>query len=121
MNEEFIKQHSVEIAKYILDSITYFPEIVMSWGIIPESLKAIIVDDMPGLEFHTQGYKHNGLVQVLLNEGADTFEVRLLNDSEELVSKTEDVYLQELTNTIDNLVEKTDDYVKRVFEDYLGA
>ncbi len=119
MNEEFIQQHSVEIAKYILDSITYFPEIAMSWGITPESLKPIIIDDMPGLEFHTQGYKHNGLVQVLLDEGADTFKIRLLNESKELISTTEDVYLQDLTNTIDHLVEKTDDYYQRIFKDYI--
>ena len=31
-----------------------------------------------GLEFHVQGFKHTGMVRIILDEGKDLFEVHLI-------------------------------------------
>ena len=43
----------------------------MSWGVEIETVKVITC----GLEFRVNGFKHTGKVQIVLNEGADLFEV----------------------------------------------
>lgn len=116
--EEYIRNKTAEIAKYILDIILINPVTPMSWGLkdpIPcysESLS------MPGLQIHVQGFKYTGNVQILLNQGSDTFEVRLTDNSGDILSTTKDVYLSDLVSVIDNLVEKTEDYENRISQAY---
>jgi hypothetical protein len=64
------------------------------------------------------GFKHQGAVQVTLNEGEDYFEVSLISDSGETVKKIESIFLGELISTIDDAVEKVEDYEKRVSQEY---
>lgn len=109
-----IEQHDIEIGKYILSILKTRIDIVSSWGLDPESLKPIKY----GIEFHVQGFKHTGMVQVTLNEGADLFEVSLISDSGETVDIHESIFLDELISTIDDAVEKVDDYEKRVATEY---
>ena len=71
-----------------------------------------------GLEFHVQGFKHTGMVQIVLDEGKDLFEVHLIPDSEGEEKVIEDIYLDMLVSVIDRNVEKTDDYEKRISEEY---
>ena len=80
----------------------------------PETLRPIKY----GIQFHVQGFKHNGLVRVTLNEGADLFEVCLISDNGEMTDSRESIFLEDLISTIDELVEKTDDYEKRISEEY---
>ena len=109
-----IEQHDIEIGKYILSILKTRIDIVSSWGLDPESLKPIKY----GIEFHVQGFKHTGMVQVTLNEGEDLFEVSLISDSGETVDIHESIFLDELISTIDDAVEKVDDYEKRVATEY---
>lgn len=114
--EDYIYSLTEKIAKYILSILLYDQAIPMSWGM--EGPKPIYTDSMPGLEIRVHGYKHEGLVQILLNQGADTFEIRLLNEDGELKSKTEDICIQELVSVADELVEKTENYEERISSDY---
>lgn len=71
-----------------------------------------------GLSFKVQGYKHTGRVEVLYDEGADLFTVRIINRDGTLKDQQDGIYVDGLVETIDNLVEKTDDYRERVRRDY---
>jgi hypothetical protein len=83
--------------------------VVLSWGFHkPQQLP-----NDKGLSFIVDGFKYQGRVQVIYNEGADLFDVRL--DNGEIV---EDVYLDQLVGVIDNLVEKTLNYEQRVKQEY---
>lgn len=114
MEKVIIDEHDVEIGQYILTILKSRLDIVTSWGLDPETLRPIKY----GIQFHVQGFKHTGLVRVILNEGADLFEVTLLSEAGEVVKHIEDVFLEMLISTIDEAVEKTDDYEKRISEEY---
>ena len=51
-------------------------------------------------------------------EGADLFEVRILNADGSIKQKEEDVYLDCLVNVIDGMVERTPNYKERVEQEY---
>jgi hypothetical protein len=114
MAKVIIDEHDIEIGQYILTILKTRLDIVTSWGLDPETLRPIKY----GIQFHVQGFKHNGLVRVTLNEGADLFEVCLISDNGEMTDSRESIFLEDLISTIDELVEKTDDYEKRISEEY---
>ena len=70
------------------------------------------------MKFHVQGFKHTGMVQIILDEGKDLFEIHLIPDSEGERKIIEDVYFDMLVSVIDENVEKTDDYEKRISDTY---
>ena len=109
-----IEQHDIEIGKYILSILKTRIDIVSSWGLDPESLKSIKY----GIEFHVQGFKHTGMVQVTLNEGEDLFEVSLVSESGETVETHKSIFLDNLISVIDDAVENVENYEKRVSEEY---
>ena len=111
---EKIDQHDIEIGQYILTILSSRADIVSSWGFDPKTLKPVKY----GIEFHVQGFKHTGLVQVILNEGEDLFEVSLISESGETVERHESIFLDDLVSVIDDAVEKVEDYEKRVSEEY---
>ena len=86
----------------------------MSWGVDMDTIKPV----KGGLEFHVQGFKHTGMVQIVLDERKDLFEVHLIPDSEGEEKIIEDVYLDMLVSVTDRNVEKTDDYEKKISEEY---
>lgn len=106
--------YNLELAGYIWSILKTQIAIVMSWGVVPESMKVI----EGGLEFHCQGFKHAGTVRIILDEGTDLFEIHLIPDSEGEEKIIEDVYLDMLVPVIDENVEKTEDYEKRISEEY---
>lgn len=106
------------IAKCILEILRYQPVIVMSWGLDSQSLRIAEADNMTGLSFSVNGFKHKGKVQVLYNEGLDLFEIRLLGKDDSILTKKGEVYFDELVSTIDNLVEKTINYKESVMREY---
>jgi hypothetical protein len=114
MAKVIIDEHDIEIGQYILTILKTRLDIVTSWGLDPETLRPIKY----GIQFHVQGFKHNGLVRVTLNEGADLFEVCLISDNGEMTDSRESIFLEDLISTIDELVEKTEDYEKRISEEY---
>lgn len=103
-----------ELAKYIWSILKTQITIFISWGVNPESMKVI----EGGLEFHCQGFKHTGKVQIVLDEGKDLFEVHLISENGEKIKTIEDVFLDNLVSVIDENVEKTEDYEKRISEEY---
>ena len=109
-----IEQHDIEIGKYILSILKTRIDIVSSWGLDPESLKPIKY----GIEFHVQGFKHTGMVQVTLNEGEDLFEVCLISETGETKERHESIFLDNLISVIDDAVENVENYEKRVSEEY---
>ena len=108
------KNYDLELAKYIWSILKSNLPVLMSWGVEIETMKVITC----GLEFKVNGFKHIGKVQIVLNEGADLFEVCLLGEDGEIRDKREDIYLDMLVSVVDELVEKTDDYEKRISDTY---
>ena len=97
------------MAEYILQILRTQLMVVLSWGFHkPQRLP-----DDKGLSFMVDGYKYQGKVKIIYNEGADLFEVHL--DNGEIV---EDVYLDQLVGMINGLVERCDNYDERVKDDY---
>jgi hypothetical protein len=86
----------------------------MSWGVDMDTIKPV----KGGLEFHVQGFKHTGMVRIVLDEGKDLFEIYLIPDSEGEKNVIEDVYFDMLVSVIDENVERTDDYDKRISDTY---
>ena len=100
------KNYDLKLAGYIWSILKTQPVIVMSWGVDMDTIKPV----KGGLEFHVQGFKHTGMVQIILDEGKDLFEIHLIPDSEGERKIIEDVYFDMLVSIIDENVEKTDDY-----------
>ena len=108
------KNYDLKLARYIWSILKTQPVIVMSWGVDMDTIKPV----KGGLEFHVQGFKHTGMVQIILDEGKDLFEIHLIPDSEGERKIIEDVYFDMLVSIIDENVEKTDDYEKRISDTY---
>lgn len=106
------RNRNIELAKYIWSILKTQPAIIMSWGIELSTIKPT----EGGLEFHVQGFKHTGIVKVILDEGKDLFEVNLIPDSKGEEKIIEDIYLDMLISEIDENIEKTENYGKRVSE-----
>ena len=108
------KNYDLKLAGYIWSILKTQSIIVMSWGVDMDTIKPV----KGGLEFHVQGFKHTGMVQIILDEGKDLFEIHLIPDSEGERKIIEDVYFDMLVSIIDENVEKTDDYEKRISDTY---
>lgn len=106
--------YNLELARYIWSILKTQITIFMSWGVNPESMKVI----EGGLEFHCQGFKHTGTVRIILDGGADLFEIHLIPDSEGEEKIIEDVYVDMLVSVIDENVEKTEGYEERICREY---
>ena len=85
--------------KYILQILKTQPIVVFSWGF--HNAQAL----PNGLRFAVNGYLHQGLVDVVYNEGADLFIVNTLDGNGTIKQQVEDVYLDCLVNVIDSMVE----------------
>ena len=96
------EDYNVRLARYIWTILTSQPIILMSWGIDTKAVKTIEL----GLEFKVNGFKHQGLVRVTLNEGLDLFEVSLIDENDKIVNTIESVFCDNLVAVIDGAVEK---------------
>ena len=95
------EDYNVRLARYIWTILTSQPIILMSWGVDPKTVRTIEL----GLEFHVQGFKHTGYVQVVLNEGEDLFEVTLISEEGETLKTIEHIFVDNLICVIDDAVE----------------
>ena len=100
------------MAKYILEIFKHSLPIVWSWGFH----NAVAIAN--GLRFSVQGFLFSGKVEVIYDEGLDTFIVRTLNRDGSIKTQVDDVYLDCLVNVIDGLVERCDGYENKVREVY---
>lgn len=108
----FIKVCNMEMAQYIISIFKHYLPIVFSWGFH----NPMAIDN--GLRFFVEGYLHTGKVEVVYDEGYDTFIVRILKKDGSIKKEVQDVYIDGLVDVIDRLVEKCDDYENRVKKDY---
>ena len=109
--------YNLQIAKEIWKVLRTAPNILMSWGLDPDTVGVVET----GLKFHVQGFKHTGTVEIKLNEGADLYEIYLYEESGEMKESHTDIYVDQLVDTIDRAVEYTgSDYEKKVNETYPG-
>ena len=97
------------MAEYILQILRSQLMILCSWG--PHNFKRLPGDK--GLSFQVEGFKYQGKVKVVYDEGQDLFEVYLDNGQVEDM-----VYADCLVNVIDGLIERTDNYKERVETEY---
>jgi len=95
---------------YIKQILSAKPTIMSAWGFDEP------VPFPGGILFHVDGFKHQGYVQILYDEGDDTFIVVLLDEYLNPHARFENVYIDQLVDVIDREVERTDDYDERVKE-----
>lgn len=108
------EDYDAGLAKYIWSILKSNLPVLMSWGVELDTVKVIKC----GIEFKVNGFKHTGIVRIVLNEGLDLFEAYLIGEDGEIRDKREDIYFDMLVSEVDELVEKTDDYEKRIAETY---
>lgn len=94
--------------------LSTYPSEVLSWGF---SQFKILQGDT-GITFHVQGYKFNGWVKIIYDEGADLFNIIFLSNEDVTVCVRKGICLDDLVKTIDEYVEKTSDYCERINEQY---
>lgn len=94
--------------------LSAYPSVILSWGF---SQFGVLKEDT-GIIFHVQGYKFNGWVKVIYDDGADLFNIVFQSNEGETIQEQRGIYLDGLVNTIDEYVEKTDDYDERIREQY---
>jgi hypothetical protein len=111
-NKIELTQENYEIGKYIYSILLSQPTILMSWGF--ESPVVIRL----GLRFKVNGFLYSGLVEVRYNEGADLFDISLVDDDNQIKETLEGIYFDELVDVIDNHVERVDNYNDRVDQEY---
>ena len=97
------------MAEYILEILKSQLMVMFSWG--PYNFKRLPGDQ--GLSFIVDGFKYQGKVKVVYDEGQDLFEVHLDNGQVEDM-----VYADCLVQVIDGLVEHIDNYKERVKTEY---
>ena len=100
------------MAEYIMLILKSRLSILFSWG--PKGFTAI----QDGLIFHVQGYKFNGWVKVVYDEGADLFNVHYLTNKMKEVKEQQGIYFDMLVETIDNTVDKCANYEQKVRQQY---
>lgn len=92
-----------------------------SWGVSHRGYG--FYNQMPTLMLKVSGLMHKGWVYISLNEGRDTYEIRLLNDNKNIVTRTlEDVYFDQLGTLVDSMVERpagmsNEEYYQKAMED----
>ena len=100
------------MAEYILDILKSNLSVIFSWGFnSPVALEN-------GLKFYVNGFKHKGAVVINYNEGADLFDIEILNTENQVVEIINGVYFDQLIVVIDNHVEYVENYDEAVKREY---
>ena len=100
------------MALYILQIFKYYLSIVLSWGFH----NPVAIEN--GIRFNVQGYLHTGKVEVVYDEGYDTFTIRTIDRQGNVMKQVEDVYIDGLVDVIDGMVERCENYRERVQKQY---
>lgn len=101
------------IDQYIKKILSYYPCIVMSWGL--ESCVPIMEceEGEGGLSIRVNGCE----VRIMLN-WLDLFDVYLLNQDGTIKEKISDIYVDSLVSVLDKAIEKVDNYEDCVKREY---
>lgn len=106
-----------EIYKQLFLSIDRM--VYWSWGVSKKV--ALIYKDMPTLAMKVSGALHKGWVYICLNEGADVYEVFLLNNRMREIKHLDEVYCDELGVTIDGLIERAPEISDKEYKEFAFA
>ena len=91
---------TLQMAGYILEVFRYYPAIVMSWGIDIESIRPWTETETRfGVEFNVHGFKHQGKVRIVYDDGSDTFSYYLIGETDSPVLTREDIFIDNLVPT----------------------
>lgn len=104
----------MKMCLYIMRILSCKPNVVMSWGVC--KFRALQGDE--GVMFHVQGFKWNGWVKVVFDQGADLFNLFYIDNEGETKKIQMGIYVNQLVDVIGEAVEKTADYNERVKELY---
>ncbi len=107
-------EEDIGMANYIMTILKSQPEIMMSWGIDPKTVKTIT----RGLQFHVQGFKVKGTVKITYMPIPDLFRIDIFPDDDTPPIIYEEVFLDQLVSMIDEAVEKTENYEKRICDEH---
>ena len=78
----------MKMAVYIMQILSTKPNVVMSWGVC--KFRALQGDE--GVMFHTQGFKWNGWVKVVFDQGADLFNIFYIDNKGETQKIQKGIY-----------------------------
>lgn len=104
----------MKMCLYIMRILSCKPNVVMSWGVC--KFRALQGDE--GVMFHVQGFKFNGWVKIVYDEGADLFNIFYVDNKGETQKVQKGICFDELVGCIDLEVEKVANYNQRVKELY---
>jgi hypothetical protein len=102
-----------EMAEYIYSILLSDKTIIWSWGFRTPT----IVEN--GLKFRVSGFLFKGWVQIVYNQGADLFDIKLITVNGAEKKSLESIYFDELVRVIDDNVERVENYDEAVKKKYL--
>ena len=99
------KSHTIEVAVTIWQQLKDFTDsnVLWSWGI--HNVRAATLGSQSGLAFDVNGFQFKGTVVIKLDEGADLYDICLVQDGKLAIARSE-VYFDELGSIIDDIVER---------------
>jgi len=101
----------IEMAQYIYKILSSRIIVIMSWGF----QKPITIKN--GLSSYVNGFKFQGKIEIVYNEGMDLFDVTFIN-SENVRHTLSSIYFDQLVDVIDDYVEHVPNYNEKVKETY---
>lgn len=111
---EQLTEFDYGIAEYIWKILKTQQPVVWSWGVDPDTVKAI----KNGTQFHVQGFLMTGTVKITYDEGMDLFDIEFLPDDDKPRKAILGLYLDQLVSVIDEHVEHCENCETRIDEEY---
>lgn len=106
MKTEQERERCYQVAKTISNQLFWSIDIPTYWSWGVSSKVYTFYNGMPSLKMRVSGLVHKGWVVVSLNEGRDTYDVRLLDVKNEEKAVYEDIYADCLGKFLDDKIEK---------------
>jgi hypothetical protein len=100
------------MAEYIYSILLSDKTVIWSWGF----RNPTIIEN--GLKFHVSGFLFKGWVQIVYNQGADLFDIKLITVKGDEKKSFESIYFDELIRVIDDNVERVENYEEAVKKKY---
>lgn len=107
-------QEDFEMAQYIYSILSSQIFVMMSWGFEnPVTIRN-------GMKFKVSGFKFQGDVEIVYNEGQDLFDLAFINSKNERHTLLS-IYFDQLLEVVDDFVEKTENYKELVQQTYFNS
>ena len=96
---------TIRVATTIWQQLKDFTDfsVLWSWGI--HKVRPVALGSQSGLAFDVNGFQYKGTVIIKLDEGADLYDICLVQDGKLTIVRSE-VYFDELGSIIDDIVER---------------